>query len=163
MAKMIDVMSTAKARIIVNVPSLNFRRIWPKKGAVVKIPEDILDQAFYEPGVEYLFKTGLLFISDMGKKIELGIEDEGTTEPTRVLLIDDKEAKRMIEEMPEKEFVETLDRLSHDQLMDLAFTAIDLECTNYEKNSARQRKTDINVYKAVADRKAEAEAQAPAE
>jgi hypothetical protein len=155
MAKMIDVMSTAKARIIVNVPSLNFRRVWPRKGAVIKIPSDILEQAFYEPGVEYLFKTGLLFIEDMDLKIALGLEDEGTAVPTKVLFIDDKEAKKMLQEMPIDEFKEKLDHLSHDQLVDLAFTAVDIECTDYEKNSLLQKKTDINVYKAVADKKAE--------
>lgn len=155
MAKMIDVMSTAKARIIVNVPSLNFRRVWPRKGAVIKVPADILEQAFYEPGVEYLFKTGLLFIEDMDIKIALGLEDEGTAVPTKVLLIDDKEAKRMLQEMPLDEFKEKLDHLSHDQLVDLAFTAVDIECTDYEKNTLLQKRTDINVYKAVADKKAE--------
>ena len=65
MENMVSIKSTVKALVSINVPTLNLRRSWPKKGAVQKIPFDVLEQAYFEPGVEYLFKTGVLYIEDM--------------------------------------------------------------------------------------------------
>jgi hypothetical protein len=78
---MITIKSTVKAQVSISVPSLNLRRFWPKAGAIQRIPFDLLEQAIYEPGVEYLFKTGILYIDDMETKIKLGLEEPEVKEP----------------------------------------------------------------------------------
>ena len=73
--KDITIKSTVKAIVVMNVPSLNLRRTWQKKGAIQKIPMELLEQAIYDPGVEYLFRSGTLYIEDMEAKIVLGLEE----------------------------------------------------------------------------------------
>lgn len=155
-SKMIDVMSTVNAQVVIRVPNLNFKRTWPKKGSVIKVPEEILDQAFYEPGIEYLFRNGILYIDDMEKKVYYGLEEEGTTEPTNVILLDEAETERLLFKVSKEEFKEELDKLSKDQVTELAFSAVEHECTDYDKNMLLQKRTGINVFRSVAEKKEEA-------
>lgn len=153
MNKMIDVKSTVKAMVSINVPSLNLRRSWAKKGAIQKIDADLLQQAYFEPGVEYLFKTGILYIDDMNVKIALGLEAPGAEEPTNVIELTDEYAKKLLTGTAFKDLKEILEKLSHDQLIELANTAIELEVTDYQRCKLLMDKTGIDVMKASIARK----------
>ena len=153
MNKMIDVKSTVKAMVSVNVPSLNLRRSWAKKGAIQKIDADLLQQAYFEPGVEYLFKTGILYIDDMNVKIALGLEAPDAEEPTNVIELTDEYAKKLLTGTAFKDLKEILEKLSHDQLIELANTAVELEVTDYQRCKLLMDKTGIDVMKASIARK----------
>lgn len=141
----VNVKSTIKAIVVMNVPTLNLKKTWSKKGAVQKIPFDLLEQAIYEPGVEYLFKSGILYIDDLDTKIQLGLEEEGEEE-LKILLIDDKTAKHLLENVPLKEFRETVEKISHDQAIELAKTAIDMRINDYQRAKILKEKTSIDVF-----------------
>lgn len=145
----ITIKSTVSATVVMNVPSLHLNRTWLKKGAIQKIPMEILEQAIYDPGVEYLFKTGILYIDDIETKIALGLEDPDNTEEPSILLIDDATAKKLLQETPLKEFRETLEKLSHDQIVELAKTAVDLKITDYQRDKLLKEKTEIDVFSIV--------------
>lgn len=143
------VKSMVKAVVVMNVPTLNIKRTWLKKGAIQRIPKEILEQAIYDPGVEYLFKTGILYIDDMQTKIDLGLEEPETTEPTNVIVLDNEAAKKLLTATPLKEYRETINKLSHEQLVELANTAVELEVTDYQRLNLLKQKTDIDVFKVV--------------
>jgi hypothetical protein len=65
----------------ISVPSLG-RKVWSKKGQKLMVSKEVLREAIYEPGVEYMFKNGILYIEDMDFKIELGLEEDGVKVPT---------------------------------------------------------------------------------
>lgn len=153
MNRMIDVKSTVKAMVSINVPSLNLRRSWAKKGALQKIDADILQQAYFEPGVEYLFRTGILYIDDMDIKIALGLEAPDATAPTNIIELTDEYAKKLLTGTAFKDLKEILETLSHDQLIELANTAIELEVTDYQRCKLLMEKTGIDVLRASIARK----------
>ena len=82
------------------LPHLRVNKSWPKKGAKLPIDKEILREAIYEPGVEYMFKNGILYIDDMDFKIELGLEPEGAKTPEAIIPIDEKYLERVLKRMP---------------------------------------------------------------
>lgn len=153
----ITVKSTVRAIVVMNVPSLNLKRTWQKKGAIQKIPMDLLEQAIYDPGVEYLFKSGTLYIDDMEAKIVLGLEEPGTEEPTNVIALSTEDAEKLLKNTPLKDFREKVASLSHDQAVELANMAVDLKVTDYQRAQILKEKTEIDVFKAAVAAQEEAD------
>lgn len=161
MENVVNIRSTMKAIVSINVPSLNLRRSWAKKNAVQKIPFDILEQAFYEPGVEYLFRAGILYIDDMKVKQALGLEAPDTEVPTMIVDLSDEYCNKLLTGTALKDFREELEKLSHDQLIELAHFAVELGITDYHRCQLLKDKTGIEVLQAsVARTEAKAEAEA---
>jgi hypothetical protein len=77
--------------VSINLPELNFKRTWEKKGAKKPIDLDILREAIYNTGVEYMFQQGILYIDDMAVEIELGLEPENADKPQNIIVLDDKQ------------------------------------------------------------------------
>lgn len=155
MENMVNIKSTVKALVSINVPTLNLRRSWPKKGAIQKIPFDVLEQAYFEPGVEYLFKTGVLYIDDMEVKRALGLEDPETEVPTAIIDLTDDYMKKLLTATPLKDFREEIEKLSHEQVKELVQFAVELGVTDYHRCKLLQEKTGFDVMKAAIARKEE--------
>ena len=123
--EMVMVKSMTKGIVGFNLPDLRLRKEWPKKGARLPVSKDILREAIYNPGVEYMFKNGILFIEDMDFKKELGLEPEDATEPENVIELDDKKMARYITFMPVADLRKEIEKLSSNQKKDLVDYAIE--------------------------------------
>ena len=96
----IYVKSMVDGVIGINLPDLHLKKEWPRKGTRLPINKEVLMEAFYTPGVEYMFKEGMLFIEDMDFKIEMGLEPEEAKQPTKIIELDEKLCQRAIRLMP---------------------------------------------------------------
>ena len=67
----VEVVSKVGGTAIFTVPDLHYRREFRKKGAKVSIDKALLEEAMYDPGVESLFREGILYIEDMKDKYEM--------------------------------------------------------------------------------------------
>ena len=155
MENMVNIKSTVKALVSINVPTLNLRRSWPKKGAIQKIPFDVLEQAYFEPGVEYLFKTGVLYIEDMEVKRALGLEDPEAEAPTAIIDLTEDYMKKLLTATPLKDFREEVEKLSHEQIKELVQFAVEIGVTDYHRCKLLQEKTGFDVMKASITHKEE--------
>ena len=155
MENMVNIKSTVKALVSINVPTLNLRRSWPKKGAVQKIPFDVLEQAYFEPGVEYLFKTGVLYIEDMEVKQALGLEAPDAEEPTAIIDLTEDYMKKLLTGTALKDFREEVEKLSHEQIKELVNYAVEIGVTDYHRCKILQDKTGFDVMRASVARKEE--------
>lgn len=155
MENMVNIKSTVKALVSINVPTLNLRRSWSKKGAVQKIPFDVLEQAYFEPGVEYLFKTGVLYIDDMAVKQALGLEAPDAEEPTAIIDLTEEFMKKLLTGTALKDFREEVEKLSHEQIKELVNYAVEIGVTDYHRCKILQDKTGFDVMKAAVARKEE--------
>ena len=66
--KKIAITSQVNGRVGINVPEMRFKKTWEKKGQKVLVDAEILEEIFYDPGVEYMFRQGILYIEDMDFK-----------------------------------------------------------------------------------------------
>ena len=149
MDKKVKVVSLVSQRVVLTVPDLRLRRVWEKKGAVATIPFDQLEEAMYSPGVENLFKNGILGINDMEIKIALGLEPEGATAPVNIIVLTDDERKRYLTSMPTFEFREKIKELPIEQINELAAYAIANEIADYDKSEIIKKYVDIDIIRAI--------------
>ena len=132
----------------ISVPSLQ-HRVWNKKGQKLPISKDVLREAIYEPGVEYMFKNGVLFIEDMELKIELGLEAEGTKVPTRVLAVDDKYLNRVLKLMPLVDMKKAIDDMTLVQRQELVDYTIKQNDVQLDRLDVISKKCNVDILKAI--------------
>ena len=100
----IRIKNMTNSRCGINIPELRLKRTWERKNAIREIDFDALQQAIYYPGVEYMFTQGILYIDDMDAKIALGLEEEGTVEPTQIIVLTEAQKDRYLKNLPINEF-----------------------------------------------------------
>ena len=145
----IKVKSLVGGTLFIEDPDLKIKRTWDKKGAVRVIEKDDLEQMMYNPGIEYMFKQGMLAIVDDDAdklNVELGIQEEGE-EPKILALTDERMNEIMKMKMPD--FRAAVKKLSHEQLQELVAYCIEHELTNYDKVMLLKDLTQIDILSAI--------------
>ena len=142
------VMVTSMASGTISAPSLE-HRVWNKKGQKLPVSKDVLREAIYEPGVEYMFKNGILYIDDMEFKIELGLEAPGTETPTEVLPIDDKYLNRVLKLMPVSEMKSIIDKMTIVQKQELVDYASKQNDIQLDRLAIVSEKCGVDVLKTI--------------
>ncbi len=143
------VINTTNGRVGIEVPELRFKRLWEKKGSKKPIDLEILKELIYDPGVEYMFKEGILFIEDMKVKQILGLEPEDAKEPENIIILSDTQKKRLLGPAPIQELKDVVKKLSKEQVKDLVDFAIINEVTNLDKCEFLKSITNIDIIKAI--------------
>ena len=133
----------------ITLPHLLFSKSWPKRGSKLPIDKEILRQAIYEPGVEYMFKHGILYMDDMDFKIELGLEEEGTKAPKNIIPVDEKFLERLLKKMPTYEMKQHLKTMNDTQLRELIDYATAQNDIQLDRLSAIKEITGIDLFKVI--------------
>lgn len=149
MDKKVKVVSLVSQRVVLTVPDIRLRRVWERKGATMVIPFEQLEEAMYSPGVENMFRNGILGIDDMEVKIALGLEPEDAKEPVNIITLNDEQRKRYLKVMPVAEFRQKLKELPIEQINELAAYAIANEIMDYDKSEIIQQYIDVDIMKAI--------------
>ena len=149
MDKKVKVVSLVSQRVVLTVPDIRLRRVWERKGATAVIPFEQLEEAMYSPGVENLFRNGVLGIDDMEVKIALGLEPEDAKEPVNIITLNDEQRKRYLTVMPLHEFKEKIRELPIEQINELAAYAIEHEILDFDKSEEIKKYVNVDVMRAV--------------
>ena len=142
------IMVTSMVNGTISVLSLN-RRVWSKKGQKLPISKDTLREAIYNPGVEYMFKNGILYIDDMDFKIELGLEPEGAKAPTQIIPMDDKYLNRVLKLMPISEMKKVIDSMTSVQKQELVDYATHQSDVALDRIRVVSEKCGVDVLKSI--------------
>lgn len=142
------VTSMVGGNIGITLPHIRFNKTWPRKGTKLAIEKDILREAIYEPGVEYLFRQGILYIDDLSFKIELGLEPEGVEAPTHVA-VDEKYMTRVLKVMPigeMKKAISEMNEIQRQEFVDFASSQNDI---SLERIKVVDQVTGANILKII--------------
>lgn len=120
--------------VSISVRSIPFHCEWIGKGAERKISAEVLEQAMYDPGVRYMFETGMLYIEEMAAKQELGLEPEDAEVPVNIIVLSDKQKRDCLINVSYDDFVKIVDKLSLEQINELADYAIDNKLIDLERD-----------------------------
>lgn len=142
------VMITSMVGGTISAASLE-HRVWNKKGQKLPVSKEVLREAIYEPGIEYMFKKGILYIDDMEMKIELGLEAPGTTAPTEVLPVDDKYLNRVLKLMPISEMKAAIDKMSIVQKQELVDYASKQNDIQLDRLAIVSEKCNVDILKTI--------------
>lgn len=157
MNEKVTVTSMVNGRIGLVLPHMHINKVFPKKGTKLPIEKDILREAIYEPGVEYMFKQGLLYIDDMDFKIELGLEAEGTKEPTEVIPVDEKYLNRVLRLMPIAEMKKAIEAMNDNQIRELVDYAAGMDGIQFDRMDVLKKMTGIDIVKMIELKRAKGE------
>ena len=149
MNERVMVTSMVSGRIGLVLPRLHINKVWPKKNTKLPVEKDVLREAIYEPGVEYMFKQGLLYIDDMDFKIELGLEEEGTKAPTNVIPMDEKYMSRVLKLMPIAEMKKSISAMNDNQKRELIDFASEQNDISFDRMDVIKKLTGIDVVEVI--------------
>jgi hypothetical protein len=142
------VMVTSMVGGTISAASLE-HRVWNKKGQKLPVSKDVLREAIYEPGIEYMFKKGILYIDDMELKIELGLEAPDTKDPTNILPVDDKYLNRVLKLMPVSEMKAAIDKMSIVQKQELVDYASKQNDIQLDRLAIVSDKCGVDILKTI--------------
>ena len=146
----ITVISNSKSIVSIFVPELKLKRTWNKKGAKVNIDKDVLEEAMYNPGVEYMFKTGILYIDEMEDKIALGLEPEGATKHENIIILTDDEKKEWMSSKKQSwELKAMLEKLSYEGKKDFCDFVIENELMDGKKSTVIKEVCGIDTIRSI--------------
>ena len=143
--EMVTVISTVNGVVGIYLPDLRFKKEWTRKGQRQKIDKELLQDIMYDPGSEYMFRTGMLYIEDMDIKKEIGLEPEDATEPVNIIVLDEKQLNRYLTVMPLHEFKENVKKLSIEQAKNLVDYAVQKETITFDKAEFLEKITGLNA------------------
>lgn len=143
------VTSMVNGRVGLVLPHMHINKVWPKKGTKLSVEKDILRESIYEPGVEYMFKQGLLYIEDMDFKIELGLESEGTKAPTEVIPVDEKYLNRVLKLMPVVEMKKAIEKMNDNQIRELVDYAAEQNDIQFDRMDVLKKMTGIDIVEVI--------------
>lgn len=143
--EMVTVISTVNGVVGIYLPDLRFKKEWTRKGQKQKIDKELLQDIMYDPGSEYMFRTGMLYIEDMNIKKEIGLEPEEATEPVNIIVLDEKQLNRYLTVMPLHEFKENVKKLSIEQAKNLVDYAVQKETITFDKAEFLEKVTGLNA------------------
>ena len=149
MNEKVIVTSMVNGIVGITMPNSRIKKIWPKKGTKLPVDKDLLREAIYEPGVEYMFKKGILYIDDMDFKIELGLESEGTTKPTEIIPVDEKYLNRVLKLMPVSEMKAAVAKMSDNQKKELLDFTVEQNDIQLDRLNIIKELTGIDVLKVI--------------
>ena len=143
--EMVTVISTVNGVVGIYLPDLRFKKEWTRKGQKQKIDKELLQDIMYDPGSEYMFRTGMLYIEDMNIKKEIGLEPEEATEPVNIIILDEQQLHRYLTVMPLHEFKENVKKLSIEQAKNLVDYAVQKETITFDKAEFLEKITGLNA------------------
>ena len=125
------------------------KKVWPRKGAKLPLSKDLLRENFYDPGVEGMFRKGILYMDDMDFKIELGLEEPETKIPTQIIPLDEKYANRVLKLMPISEMRQAIQKMTKEQAQELIGFAASQNDLQMDRLAAIKELTGIDVFKVI--------------
>ena len=149
MNEKVIVTSMVSGNVGLTLPHLRVNKTWPKKGTKLPVEKNILREAIYEPGVEYMFKNGILYIEDMDFKIELGLEEEGAKAPTAIIPVDEKYLERILKRMPLAEMKKVVKEMNDNQRRELIDYAAEQNDIQLDRISALKDIVGIDLFKVI--------------
>lgn len=157
MENKVKVVNLISSRVNINIPDVRLSRVWERKGAVRVIPFEQLEEAMYNPGVEALFREGVLGIEDLEVKKALGLEPEDAAEPVNIITLNDNQRKRYLTVMPTSEFKVKVKELPIEQIRELAQYAIDNEIVAFDKAEIIKKMIGTDIIGSIQLNKADTE------
>ena len=143
------VTSMVSGNVGLTLPHLRVNKTWPKMGTKLPVEKEILREAIYEPGVEYMFKNGILYIEDMDFKIELGLEAEGAKAPTAIVPVDEKYLERLLKRMPVAEMKQAIKGMNDNQKREMIEYASEQNDIQLDRLSAIKELTGTDLFKVI--------------
>ena len=135
MERNVKIVSMVDNIVSVRKPEYNIYRSWKNRGQTFTIPFDTVQQLLWDTGFKNLIYSGILYIPDLQDKIDLGIEEEGTTEAKNVVAFtEEKMVELFSDKVSMEEFIKIMTTVPRTQVDILIEYAIEKEIVDVKKD-----------------------------
>ena len=145
----VKVVSTVYGTVTVQLPNMNFTRVWPNKGAAVMIPFAVLEEGIFDTGFNNMLRDGDLYIEDMEVKKALGLEPDDAKEPENIVVLNENKMLFLLKTASVDVLKDTLSKVSLEQANNLAQYAIDHQINDFEKADIIKARTGRDITKSI--------------
>ena len=145
----VKVVSTVYGTVTVQLPNINFTRVWPNKGAAVMIPFEVLEEGIFDTGFNNMLRDGDLYIEDMEVKKALGLEPDDAKEPENIVVLNENKMLFLLKTASVDVLKDTLSKISLEQANNLAQYAIDHQINDFEKADILKQITGRDITKSI--------------
>ena len=153
MSKKIKIENLTNGQVSIKVPEAHLNRVWERKGAIKTVDKDALEEAMYDPGVEYMFAQGMLRILDVDDE-EM---EEIAPEAMDVVFLSDDEMRDLLVKASFGKFKDTVSTLKKEQLFNLVDYAVMKEIIDINKSEYLKELTGTDIMRAIQNKRAEEE------
>lgn len=110
--RLVKLTSTDTGTVVVHEPAYSIHREFPGKGTSQMIPFDIMEQLMWRTGFKNMILSGTLYIDNMQDKIDLGLEDPETKDPTNIKVLNEAQIITLLKVKSYEDFVAELETVS---------------------------------------------------
>lgn len=147
--RMVKVQNMVNKTISIKKPEYQINKRWTQKNQVILIPFDTLEQMLWNEGIRKFFDRGILYISEMKDKIDLGLEPEGAVEPQNIIVLNDTQIKELLTTKPFLVFKKEIENLSGTQVSEIVNYAITHDIADVEKSNYLKKVTGVDILRAI--------------
>lgn len=139
------------AKVGVKDISTGLNRVWQRRGQVMGIPFEIVEQLLWQDGFRNMIDQGILYIENMKDKQDLGLESADATVPENIIVLTDKEIEYLLKEAKIDEFKKRLTEIPDTQIDLLIDYAINHKIVDSVKCTILKKITQRDILKAISN------------
>lgn len=151
--KKVKITNMLNCRVGITLPDLHYKRELPKKGSFIMMPWSILQEAYYDPGFNFMIQNRIVLIDDEEALIELGLayKDETTKKIETELksVYNDSQMLRLLKVAPLAELEDVLKNCSKAQRLDFCDFAIENNISDLQKCDLLKKYGEIDVLNTI--------------
>ena len=155
----VKIKNLVNSRVVIEDPNTRTSRVWERRGAVRTIEMEDLEELIYTPGVEYMFREGVLDIIEPNREeilVKLGLQEEDGS--NKIIILSDEEKKKLMSDVTTvANFRKKISELPREQVNELVDYCVDNKIMNYEKVDILKSKTGKDTFSMVRLREADKE------
>lgn len=159
MERNVVVKNMVNATVSIVNPQYGINRRWSKKGQVMNIPFELLEQCLWEGGIRKMFDNGILYIESLQDKIDLGLEPADATEPVNIIVLNDEDMEKLWKDISIEDFKKKIGNLSRTQVDNLIEYAVRNEIVEMEKIDFLKKVTKKDVLAGISRKRQIREAE----
>jgi hypothetical protein len=150
MAEKVKITSYSNGMLNLYIPELRVNRFFEKNGQSFLFDKDAVEEMFYYPAVENLFKKGILYIEDKEIRKKFGLEEEnGSVSEDVVAPISNATILAYLNVKPFNEFKEYVSKLPLIQQERFVSIAIEKKILDYNKINLLKELTGKDIIKII--------------
>lgn len=155
----VKIKNLVNSRVVIEDPNTRTSRVWERRGAVRTIEMEDLEELIYTPGVEYMFREGVLDIIEPNREeilVKLGLQEEDGS--NKIIILSDEDKKKLMSDVTTvANFRKKISELPREQVNELVDYCVDNKIMNYEKVDILKSKTGKDIFSMVRLREADKE------
>ena len=155
----VKIKNLVNSRVVIEDPNTRTSRVWEQRGAVRTIEMEVLEELIYTPGVEYMFREGVLDIVEPNREeilVKLGLQEEDGS--NKIIILSDEDKKKLMSDVTTvANFRKKVSELPKEQINELVDYCVDNKILNYEKVDILKSKTGKDILSMVRLREADKE------